>query len=125
MKKSLLLLSCLVGFVCSANAETLTWQDCIDIANRTNNTLLMAKQDLQIAQYDYNVILNKYYPSVNFRYGFSRSGDNPNINNWSASLNASQTIYNFQSNAQIHSQKANINKTVAQLTNLPQMFIIR
>ncbi|MBO7431726.1 MAG: TolC family protein [Elusimicrobia bacterium] len=116
MKKSLLLLSCLVGFVCFANAETLTWQDCIDMANKTNNTLLMAKQDLQIAEYDYNVILNKYYPSVNFRYGFSRSGNGHTSNNWSASLNASQTIYNFQSNAQIHSQQATINKTVAQLT---------
>lgn len=95
-----------------------TWQDCIDIANKTNQTLLMAKQDLQIAQYDYNVILNKYYPSVNFKYGFSRSGDNPNINNWSASLNASQTIYSFGDSAQINSKKASINKTVAQLTKV-------
>lgn len=118
MKKSLytLIIFCLSGFVCYANAQTLTWKDCIDIANKTNNTLLMAKQDLQIAEYDYNVILNKYYPSVNFRYGFTRSGNGHTANNWSASLNASQTLYNFQSNAQIHSQKANINKTVAQLT---------
>lgn len=93
-----------------------TWQDCIDMANQTNQTLLMAKQDLQIAEYDYNVILNKYYPSVSFRYGFSRSGDNPNRNNWSASLNASQTIYSFGDNSQIKSKKASINKTVAQLT---------
>ena len=118
MKKAVyfLLAFCFVSSVNSLCAETLTWQDCIDIANKTNNTLLMAKQDLQIAEYDYNVILNKYYPSVNFRYGFSRSGNGHTANNWSASLNASQTIYNFQSNAQIHSQKANINKTVAQLT---------
>ncbi len=116
MKKGLLLLSFLFGFVCFANAETLTWQDCIDMANKTNSTLVMAKQDLQIAEYDYNVILNKYYPSVNFRYGFTRSGNGHTGNNWSASLNASQTIYNFQSNAQVHSQKATINKTVAQLT---------
>ena len=116
MKKGLLLLSCLFGFVCYASAETLTWQDCIDMANKTNSTLVMAKQDLQIAEYDYNVILNKYYPSVNFRYGFTRSGNGHTGNNWSASLNASQTIYNFQSNAQVHSQKATINKTVAQLT---------
>ncbi|MBR3654037.1 MAG: TolC family protein [Elusimicrobia bacterium] len=116
MKKGLLLLSFLFGFVCFANAETLTWQDCIDMANKTNSTLVMAKQDLQIAEYDYNVILNKYYPSVNFRYGFTRSGNGRTGNNWSASLNASQTIYNFQSNAQVHSQKATINKTVAQLT---------
>ena len=116
MKKGILLLSCLVGIVSFANAETLTWQDCINMANKTNNTLLTAKQDLQIAEYDYNVILNKYYPSVNFRYGFSRSGNGHTSNNWSASLNASQTIYNFQSNAQIHSQQATINKTVAQLT---------
>ena len=99
-----------------ATAQTLTWKDCIEIANKTNTTLLTAKQDLQIAEYDYNIILNKYYPSVNFRYGFSRSGNGHASNNWSASLNASQTIYNFQSNAQIHGQKANINKTVAQLT---------
>lgn len=93
-----------------------TWQDCINMANQTNQTLLMAKQDLQIAEYDYNVILNKYYPSVNFRYGFSRNGDNPDRNNWSASLNASQTIYSFGDSAQIKSKKASINKTVAQLT---------
>lgn len=93
-----------------------TWQDCIKMANETNQTLVMAKQDLQIAEYDYNVILNKYYPSANFKYGFSRSGNGNTANNWSASLNASQTIYNFQSNAQIHSKKASINKTVAQLT---------
>lgn len=99
-----------------ATAQSLTWKDCIEIANKTNTTLLTAKQDLQIAEYDYNVILNKYYPSVNFRYGFSRSGNGHASNNWSASLNASQTIYNFQSNAQIHGQKATINKTVAQLT---------
>ena len=118
MKKLLyvLLAFCCVSSINSLFAETLTWQDCIDIANKTNNTLLMAKQDLQIAEYDYNIILNKYYPSVNFRYGFSRSGNGHTANNWSASLNASQTIYNFQSNAQIHSQKATINKTVAQLT---------
>jgi len=118
MKKTLYILTifCLFGFVNRATAQTLTWKDCIDIANKTNNTLLMAKQDLQIAEYDYNVILNKYYPSVNFRYGFTRSGNGHTANNWSASLNASQTLYNFQSNAQIHSQKANINKTVAQLT---------
>ncbi len=118
MKKAVyfLLAFCFVSSVNSLYAETLTWQDCIDIANRTNNTLLMAKQDLQIAEYDYNVILNKYYPSVNFRYGFTRSGNGHTGNNWSASLNASQTIYNFQSNAQIHSQKATINRTVAQLT---------
>ena len=106
-------------FACSVNslfAETLTWQDCIDMANKTNSALVMAKQDLKIAEYDYNVILNKYYPSVNFRYGFTRSGNGHTGNNWSASLNASQTIYNFQSNAQIHSQKATINRTVAQLT---------
>ena len=118
MKKVLyiLFLFCLAGSVNGLFAETLTWQDCIDMANKTNSTLVMAKQDLQIAEYDYNVILNKYYPSVNFRYGFSRSGNGHTGNNWSASLNASQTIYNFQSNAQIHSQKATINKTVAQLT---------
>jgi outer membrane protein TolC len=86
------------------------------MANKTNSALVMAKQDLKIAEYDYNVILNKYYPSVNFRYGFTRSGNGHTGNNWSASLNASQTIYNFQSNAQIHSQKATINRTVAQLT---------
>ena len=112
----ILLLFCLAGSVNGLFAETLTWQDCIDMANKTNSTLVMAKQDLKIAEYDYNVILNKYYPSVNFRYGFSRSGNGHTGNNWSASLNASQTIYNFQSNAQIHSQKATINKTVAQLT---------
>ncbi|WP_372519436.1 TolC family protein [Candidatus Ruminimicrobiellum ovillum] len=118
MKKFLyiLLLFCSAGSLHCLFAETLTWQDCIDIANKTNNTLVMAKQDLKIAEYDYNVILNKYYPSVNFRYGFTRSGNGHTANNWSASLNASQTIYNFQSNAQIHSQKATINKTVAQLT---------
>ena len=118
MKKVLyvLLSFCLAGSVNGLFAETLTWQDCIDMANKTNSTLVMAKQDLQIAEYDYNVILNKYYPSVNFRYGFTRSGNGHTGNNWSASLNASQTIYNFQSNAQIHSQKATINKTVAQLT---------
>ena len=118
MKKKMftLIISCLAGFVCYANAESLTWQDCMDMANKTNNTLVMAKQDLQIAEYDYNVILNRYYPSVNFRYGFTRSGNGHASNNWSASLNASQTIYNFQSNAQIHSQKATINRTVAQLT---------
>lgn len=118
MKKVLyvLLLFCFAGSVNGLFAETLTWQDCIDMANKTNSTLVMAKQDLKIAEYDYNVILNKYYPSVNFRYGFTRSGNGHTGNNWSASLNASQTIYNFQSNAQIHSQKATINKTVAQLT---------
>lgn len=118
MKKFLyiLLLFCSAGSLHCLFAETLTWQDCIDIANKTNNILVMAKQDLKIAEYDYNVILNKYYPSVNFRYGFTRSGNGHTGNNWSASLNASQTIYNFQSNAQIHSQKATINRTVAQLT---------
>ena len=70
-----LLAFCFVSSVNSLCAETLTWQDCIDIANKTNNTLLMAKQDLQIAEYDYNVILNKNSPSVNFSYGFSRSGN--------------------------------------------------
>jgi len=95
-----------------------TWQDCINIANQTNQTLLMAKQDLKIAEYDYNVILNKYYPSVNFKYGFSKKvNDESNENdNWSASLNASQTIYNFGDSSQIRSKKATINKTVAQLT---------
>ncbi len=118
MKKVLyvLLSFCFAGSVNGLFAETLTWQDCIDMANKTNSTLVMAKQDLKIAEYDYNVILNKYYPSVNFRYGFTRSGNGHTGNNWSASLNASQTIYNFQSNAQIHSQKATINRTVAQLT---------
>ncbi|MBO7610943.1 MAG: TolC family protein [Elusimicrobia bacterium] len=118
MKKMLyvLLVFCFAGSVNCLFAETLTWQDCIDIANKSNSTLVMAKQDLKIAEYDYNVILNKYYPSVNFRYGFTRSGNGHTGNNWSASLNASQTIYNFQSNAQIHSQKATINRTVAQLT---------
>lgn len=111
-----LLAFCFAGSVNGLFAETLTWQDCIDMANKTNSTLVMAKQDLKIAEYDYNVILNKYYPSVNFRYGFTRSGNGHTGNNWSASLNASQTIYNFQSNAQIHSQKATINRTVAQLT---------
>ena len=111
-----LLAFCFVGSVNGLFAETLTWQDCIDMANKTNSALVMAKQDLKIAEYDYNVILNKYYPSVNFRYGFTRSGNGHTGNNWSASLNASQTIYNFQSNAQIHSQKATINRTVAQLT---------
>ena len=96
--------------------KSYTWQDCIDIANKTNQTLLMAKQDLQIAEYDYNVMLNKYYPSVNFKYGFSRGGDSPTATNWSASLNASQTIYNFGDSAQIKGKKATINKTVAQLT---------
>ena len=50
MKKSLytLIIFCLMVFVCYANAETLTWQDCIDIANKTNNTLLMAKQDYKL-----------------------------------------------------------------------------
>lgn len=115
MKKSLYIL--IVFFICGgAYAQTLTWQDCINTANKTNQTLLTAKQDLQIAEYDYNIILNNYYPSVNFRYGFSRSGNGHTENNWSASLNASQTIYNFQDNAQIKSKKANINKTVAQLT---------
>ena len=118
MKKVLyvLLSFCFAGSVNGLFAETLTWQDCIDMANKTNSALVMAKQDLKIAEYDYNVILNKYYPSVNFRYGFTRSGNGHTANNWSASLNASQTIYNFQSNAQIHSQKATINRTVAQLT---------
>lgn len=111
-----LLAFCFAGSVNGLFAETLTWQDCIDMANKTNSALVMAKQDLKIAEYDYNVILNKYYPSVNFRYGFTRSGNGHTGNNWSASLNASQTIYNFQSNAQIHSQKATINRTVAQLT---------
>ncbi len=97
-------------------AKSLSWQDCINIANQNNQTLLMAKQDLQIAEYDYNVILNQYYPSVNFRYGFSRSGNGHTENNWSASLNASQTIYSFSDTAQIKGKKASINKTVAQLT---------
>jgi len=98
-------------------AETvLTWQDCIDIANQNNQTLVSAKQDLQIAEYDYNIALNKYYPSANFRYGFSRSGNGHTSNNWSTSLSASQTIYDFQSNSEIKSKKASINKTVAQVT---------
>ncbi len=99
-----------------SQAKQLTWKDCVDEANKSNPTLLMAKQDLQIAEYDYNVILNEYYPSVNFRYGFSRSGNGHTSNNWSASLNASQTIYNFSDTAQIKSKKASINKNVAQLT---------
>ncbi len=116
MKKFYLIPLISLTFITSVYAKALTWKDCVEIANQSNKTLLMAKQDLQIAEYDYNVILNEYYPSVNFKYGFSRSGNGHTANNWSASLNASQTIYNFSDNAQIKSKKANINKTVAQLT---------
>ncbi len=116
MKKFYFILFFSLFFAVSAQAKSLTWRDCVNIANQSNKTLLMAKQDLQIAEYDYNAILNEYYPSVNFRYGFSRSGNGHTANNWSASLNASQTIYNFSDTAQIKSKKASINKTVAQLT---------
>ena len=116
MKKILISLAIIFFANTLLFAKTISWKDCINTANQNNQTLLMAKQDLQIAEYDYNVILNEYYPSVNFRYGFSRSGNGHTENNWSASLNASQTIYNFSDTAQIKGKKASINKTVAQLT---------
>ena len=118
MNKKNIILSLIFVFIGSfVFADTvLTWQQCVDIADANNQTLVSAKQDLQVAQYDYDIALNKYYPSVNFRYGFSRSGNGHTSNNWSTNLSASQTIYDFQSNAEIKSKKASINKTIAQLT---------
>ena len=116
MKKFLIIIFNLFFTNCLFADTVLTWLQCIDIANQNNQVLVSAKQDLQIAEYDYNIALNKYYPSANFRYGFSRSGNGHTSNNWSTSLSASQTIYDFQSNSEIKSKKASINKTVAQLT---------
>ena len=116
MKNILIIIFSFLFVNCLFAETVLTWQQCIDIANENNQTLVSARQDLQIAEYDYDIILNRYYPSANFRYGFSRSGNGHTSNNWSTSLSASQTIYDFQSNAEIKSKKASINKTVAQLT---------
>ena len=116
MKKILTIIFIFLFTNCLFADTVLTWQQCVDIANENNQTLVSTRQDLQIAEYDYNIALNKYYPSANFRYGFSRSGNGHTSNSWSTNLSASQTIYNFQNSAEIKSKKASINKTVAQLT---------
>jgi len=118
MKKIYILFS-LFFFVTAAGAQELknfTWGQCVGIANKYNQNLITAKKNLSIAEYNYYISRNAYYPSVNFKYGFSRKGNGINENSWDAGLNASQTIYDFKTNADLGGKKAVIEQTVAQLT---------
>lgn len=106
----------LASFSLAEEIKILTWQECIDTANKYNQDLIIAKKNLNVAEYDYYNSWNNYYPSVNFKYGFDRKGNGIAENNWSTNLTASQTLYDFKSNAEINSKKITIDKTIAQLT---------
>lgn len=106
----------LVSFSFAEEIKIITWQECIDTANQYNQDLIIAKKNLDIAEYDYYISWNNYYPSVNFKYGFDRKGNGITENNWGANLSASQTLYDFKNNAELRSKKAAIDKTIAQLT---------
>ncbi|MDD5020734.1 MAG: TolC family protein [Endomicrobiaceae bacterium] len=105
----------LVSCAFAQDTKILTWQQCIDMANQYNQDLIIAKKNLAIAEYDYYISWNNYYPSVNFKYGFDRKGNGVTENNWGANLSASQTLYDFKNNAELSSKKAAVDKTVAQL----------
>lgn len=117
--KNIYILFVLFFFVTAAGAQEIkkfTWVQCVEIANKYNQNLINAKKNLSIAEYNYYISRNGYYPSVNFKYGFSRKGNGTNENSWDANLNASQTIYDFKTNADLGGKKAVIEQTVAQLT---------
>ena len=117
--KNIYILFVLFFFVTAAGAQEIkkfTWVQCVEIANKYNQNLINAKKNLSIAEYNYYISRNGYYPSVNFKYGFSRKGNGINENSWDANLNASQTIYDFKTNADLGGKKAVIEQTVAQLT---------
>lgn len=110
---------CLIFIVKTSFAQgiqILTWQKCVNSANEYNQDLIIAKKNLDIAGYDYYLVLNNYYPSVNFKYSFDRKGNGSAENNWGANLTASQTLYDFKNNAELGSKKAAIEKTLYQLT---------
>lgn len=98
------------------DTKVLTWQQCIEMANKYNQDLIVAKKNLAIAEYDYYISWNNYYPAVDLKYGFNRNGNDVIEDNWDLSLNASQTLYNFKDISELKSKKAGIDKTVAQLT---------
>ncbi len=117
--KKIYILFILFFSVTAAGAQELknfTWGQCVEIANKYNQNLITAKKNLSIAEYNYYISRNGYYPSVNFKYGFSRKGNGVNENSWDAGLNASQTIYDFKTSADLGGKKAVIEQTVAQLT---------
>ncbi|MDD2523860.1 MAG: TolC family protein [Endomicrobiia bacterium] len=118
MRKIYLLITLMffTNLLFAQDTKILTWQQCIDMANKYNQDLIVAKNNLAIAEYDYYISWNNYYPSADLKYGFNRKGSDVTEDNWDLSLNASQTLYNFKDISELKSKKAGIDKTVAQLT---------
>jgi outer membrane protein TolC len=98
------------------DAKVLTWQQCMDTANKYNQDLVIAKKDLAIAEYDYYISWNNYYPAVNLKYAFNRNENDTREDQWNLSVNASQTLYNFKNISELKSKKASVDKTIAKLT---------
>jgi len=133
MKNIFFLPVMLAIFLCAANsisaqenrdnqslqsADTLTWQQCVGIAQKNNQQYKIAQANFETAKSSYNLALNKYSPSANLQYGYQRSNyDNLTDKNldWSGSVNVSQNLFNWEAISSIRIQKENLNLAQAQL----------
>lgn len=116
---SLLLLGAVLQFSAAAcsfadepGPQPLTWQDCVGLASASNPSLLAAKHDMESARALYYVSLNNFFPSLNLRHSFSRSGDNSGLDpdSWSAGANMSISLLDFGNIKDLKSKKTSLKK---------------
>ncbi len=94
-------------------AKLLTWEDCVSLAIKNNPDLSIAKQNLEISRLNYNLSWNNYFPSLSFKYGYSKTDVSTNVSNdWSFGASASQTLFDLQKNSEIKIKKLTFERSL-------------
>jgi len=93
------------------SGNSLTWEDCVNIARQNNPQYKIAQAALQTAKSNYNLAVNQYTPSANIQYGYQKSNYNlltEGGDTWLINITASQNIFNWQAISNIRIQKENL-----------------
>ena len=94
---------------------SLTWDQARRLAADNNPSVKSARAAKEQAGYSYLASLNSYLPSVSVSHGLSRSGGDGSSpsNRWSASLSASEDLFNLKTVSGVRSSRISREKAEA------------
>jgi outer membrane protein len=121
------LVSFLILVSSSAQASTLSWEECLKEASQNNADLRAASLNLQSSEYLAKGAWSGFLPQASANLGYTTSGPSStsslragnSSSDYTASLNATQNLFTgFADKARVDQAKANENISKAQLTTV-------
>ncbi|MFH0795572.1 MAG: TolC family protein [Candidatus Omnitrophota bacterium] len=96
--------------------EHLTLEKCLDIARKTNPTILITDQAIKVSESQVGQARAGYYPQLNGSTGYSRSGTDSTagtLDNYTAGVSLTQNIYDFGKTSNwVNTEKFNLNAVI-------------